>query len=115
MTTQPRQQLTANGHGRSWWQGFAAKMMLSTSALLLVVILITSAFSYNALRDMSLKVANQALEGHAQTFSHDLETRVYALVENLQELSSNAIIANALADDVGRDVYLRDFIAGCLR
>ena len=87
-------------------------MMLSTSALLLVVILITSVFSYNALKEMSLKVANQALEGHAQTFSHDLETRVYALVENLQELSSNAIIANALADDVGRDVYLRDFIAG---
>lgn len=87
-------------------------MMLSTSALLLVVILITSAFSYNALREMSLKVANQALEGHAQTFRHDLETRVYALVENLKELSSNAIIANALADDLGRDVYLRDFIAG---
>lgn len=87
-------------------------MMLSTSALLLVVILITSAFSYNALREMSLKVANQALEGHAETFSHDLETRVYALVENLQELSSNAIVANALADDLGRDIYLRDFIAG---
>ncbi|MCR4378193.1 MAG: PAS domain S-box protein [Rhodospirillales bacterium] len=112
MTTQPRQSVTANRQGRAWWQSFSAKMMLSTSALLLVIIFITSAFSYNALRDMSLKVTNQALEGHAQTFRHDLETRVYALVENLKELSSNAIIANALTDDLGRDVYLRDFVAG---
>jgi len=80
--------------------------------MLLVVILITAAFSYNALREMSLNVANQALEGHAQTFRHDMETRVSSLVENLKELSSNAIIATALTDDLGRDVYLRDFIAG---
>lgn len=97
---------------RAWWQGFAARIMLASTTMSLVVILITSAFSYNALREMSLKVANQALEGQARTLRHDLETRVASLAMNLHELSSNALVANALVDDVGRNVYLRDFIEG---
>jgi len=97
---------------RAWWQSFAARIMLSSAALSLTVLLISSAFSYNALRDMSLKVANQALEGQARTLRHDIEARVASLSVNLRALSANALIANALADDVGRDVYLRDFISG---
>ena len=80
--------------------------------LSLAVILITSFFSYNALREMSLKVAHQALEGQAQTLRHDLEARIVSLTVNLREMSSNALIANALADDVGRTIYLRDFLGG---
>ena len=107
-----RNTIDAPTDGQSWRRGFAAKVMLATSALSLAVILITSAFSYNALRGMSLKVANQALEGHARTLRHDLESRIGSLGANLRELSANALIANALADDLGREVYLRDFING---
>lgn len=98
--------------GRSWWRGFAARMLLSTSALVLAVILVTSAFSYQALREMSLKVAAQALQGEANVLRHDLESRVHSLQANLRELAGNALVANALVDDVGRDIYLRDFIGG---
>lgn len=112
MTQPSEQRFLADDNSRSWWQGFAAKIMLSTSALSLVVILITSAFSYNALHDMSLRVANQAMAGVAETLRHDMESRVVSLIESLTELSSNAIVANALADDLGREVYLRDFISG---
>jgi|GEM_PF-3090642 len=97
---------------RRWWRGFSARLMLSSAALSVTVILITSAISYNALREMSLTVANQSLEGQARTLSHDIEERIFSLVYNLRELSANALIANALTDDVGREVYLRDFVSG---
>jgi len=97
---------------RRWWQGFSARLMLSSAALSITVILITSAISYNALREMSLTVANRSLEGQARTLSHDIEERIFSLVYNLRELSANALIANALADDVGRETYLRDFVSG---
>ena len=97
---------------RGWWQGVAARSMISTSALVLVVILATAVVSYNALRDMSVRVANQALEGQAIVLRNDLERRMDSLAISLAELSANPLIANALADDLGREVYLRDFIAG---
>jgi len=112
-TEAPREQDNpAKPKNRAWWQGVGARLMLASTVMSLVVILITSAFSYNALREMSLKVANQALEGQARTLRHDIETRIAALAVNLRELSANALIANALVDDVGRDSYLRDFIRG---
>ncbi|HEY9080497.1 PAS domain S-box protein [Magnetovibrio sp.] len=61
---------------------------------------------------MSLKVAHQALDGQARTLRHDFEARISSLAANLREMSSNALIANALADDIGRTVYLRDFLGG---
>jgi len=112
MTDQTETGSLSRDRKRRWWQGFSARLMLSSAALSITVILITSAISYNALREMSLTVANQSLEGQARTLSHDIEERIFSLLDNLRELSSNALIANALADDVGRETYLRDFVSG---
>lgn len=97
---------------RPWWKGVAARTMVAMAMLSLVLMLIMSVLTYNALREMTLKVANQSLEGEANTLRHDLEGRVLSLIENLRELSGNALFANALADDLGRDTYLREFLNG---
>ncbi|MBX2830417.1 MAG: PAS domain S-box protein [Rhodospirillales bacterium] len=97
---------------RPWWQGVAARIMIAMALLSLVLMLIMSTLSYNALRQMTLKVASQSLEGEARTLRHDLEGRVLSLIDNLRELSGNALFANALADDRGRDAYLREFLDG---
>ncbi len=114
MIERPKSDAAKQPTSRPWWQGVAARIMVAMAILSLVLTLVMSALSYNALRQMTLKVARQSLEGEARTLRHDLEGRVLSLIDNLRELSANALFSNALADDRGRDVYLRDFIDGLL-
>lgn len=114
MIERPKSDIGKQPGSRPWWQGVAARIMVAMAMLSLALMLIMSVLSYNALRQMTLKVASQSLEGEARTLRHDLEGRVLSLIDNLRELSANALFANALADDRGRDAYLREFLGGFL-
>lgn len=93
----------------------SARLAVITMAVVSLVVVVTATLSYGELRKMALAVADKTLSAQANALSSDLENRLALLAENVRTLSSNSLIANALVDDLGRDIYLRTFLNGLRR
>ncbi len=61
---------------------------------------------------MTLNVAEQTLSLQAKGLASDLENRLQLIAENIEVLAQNSLVSNALVDDLGRDVYLKEFLKG---
>lgn len=90
----------------------AARIASVTVAVVALVVAVTATLAYSELRRMVLTVADRTLSAQADTLASDLESRLSLLAGDARTMASNGLIANALVDDLGRDVYLRNFLEG---
>ncbi|ABK45144.1 PAS/PAC sensor hybrid histidine kinase [Magnetococcus marinus MC-1] len=91
----------------------------TTHKAALAVGLLASAFiiaitwqSQHLLENDAIHNRNLALEDTAEHFSWTLQSRIFEIRDQLRALASNSLVANALADDKGREIYLPTFFSG---
>lgn len=90
----------------------SARVAGTTVLVVFMVVVTTAALSYAELRRMAMMVADRTLSAQANALASDLENRLSLLASSTKTLAANSLIANALVDDLGRDIYLRNFLAG---
>lgn len=95
--------------------GIIQRFVLSVAVLALILAIGVTISGYRA---TSAQMKTQ-LELQMQTVSEDLsfyiKNHIDELLDNLQLMADNPLVANALADNVGRDLYLGRFFSGISR
>lgn len=89
-----------------------ARVVAVAVAVVALVVVVTATLAYSELRRMALTVADRTLSAQIEALESDLENRLSLLAGDARTLAANGLVANALADDLGRDVYLRKFLEG---
>jgi PAS domain S-box-containing protein len=92
--------------------GFTSRITLANITAIFFIIAIMSSVSYYELRKMALGIAEQTLTLQSKNLASDLENRLFLISESSKTLAKNSLVANALVDDLGRDIYLKDFLRG---
>ena len=98
--------------GKGLFSGSLTVRIAAGAALLtLLTTLILGAISYSAMRRLLADSLEGRMTGGAQAVARHLEGRLSSLGSTLASLAENTLIGNALVDNMGRDVYLRSFLA----
>ncbi|OEJ64006.1 hypothetical protein BEN30_00925 [Magnetovibrio blakemorei] len=69
-------------------------------------------FSYLDMRAVLQTNMNDAVKLHGEYASNEVSGTINGLFESLTGLSNNTLVGNALVDDLGRNVYLANFLSG---
>lgn len=87
---------------------------IATAILLAVVAFVMSigVFSYFDMRAVIQHNVDDAVALHGEYASSQVSGTINGLFESLTELSNNTLVGNALVDDLGRSVYLVNFLNG---
>lgn len=103
--------LLRRGH---FWLASSLRHRVESFTLLvsLLFLLLLGVSSHMATRHLALEAVVDNLDHAAAQFAGDLEQRLGSAAATLARLSGDPLLANALVDSVGRDVYLVPFLAG---
>ncbi len=92
--------------------GLTARVLATNLMVVSLVVFSITTLNYFTLRDQALDVVEHTLLLQTHTLEDDLEYRLQQIGEHIRGLAANSLVANALVDDLGRTVYLRDFLKG---
>ncbi len=95
--------------------GLTARVLATNLMVVSLVVFSITALNYITLRGQALNVVEHSLLLQTHTLEDDLENRLQLIGEHIRDLAANSLVANALVDDLGRTVYLRDFLKGLPR
>jgi PAS domain S-box-containing protein len=84
-------------------QGKIGLALVSTS---LVVGLLMASVSFVVARQQIIESTNASLQAQEKLDRREIELKLGALLSQAESLASNTVTANALADSVGREIYL---------
>jgi PAS domain S-box-containing protein len=87
---------------------------IAAAILLVVMTFVTSigVFSYLDMRAVIQHNMDDAVDLHGENASIQISGTINGLFESLTGLSNNTLVGNALVDDLGRNVYLANFLNG---
>ena len=72
--------------------------------------LVLGVAAYTAMHKMAVDNLRTQMSGSARDAAQQISARFASLDATLKSLAANALIGNALVDDIGRDVYLKSFL-----
>ena len=106
----PAQSNSLDARPQRYRFGLTARVLASNLAIIALVVLVITALSYVELRRQAIEIADQTLLLQTRALVDDLEQRLQLTGDSIRRLAGNSLVANALVDDLGRTVYLRDFL-----
>gem|GEM_PF-3078145 len=90
--------------------GLTARVLATNLSIIALVVMTITALSYYELRRQAIDVAHDTLSLQTRALTHDLENRLQLIGDSIRTLAGNGLVVNALVDDLGRTVYLREFL-----
>ncbi len=87
------------------------KIAVGAGVLALVTVIILGGISYLAMRQQMIETLQAEIKESAKDISQRLDDKLAAMNSTLSSLSENTLVGNALVDSVGREIYLRSFLA----
>lgn len=88
---------------------FATRVGLVTAGVVATVILLGSTLSYVTTRNSIVSAYEREADARIRRIETHFETWLAGMVSHIEGTSKNTLLANALADSVGRDAYLRPY------
>ncbi|QYZ66349.1 MAG: response regulator [Gammaproteobacteria bacterium (ex Lamellibrachia satsuma)] len=87
------------------------KIAVGAGVMALVTVIILGGISYLAMRQQMIETLQAEIKESAKDISQRLDDKLAAMNSTLSSLSENTLVGNALVDNVGREIYLRSFLA----
>ncbi len=95
---------------RPYHFGLTVRVLVTNLSIIALVVVIITALSFYELRRQAIEIANDTLSLQTRTLTNDLENRLQLIGHSIRTLAGNGLVANALVDDLGRTVYLHEFL-----
>ncbi len=87
------------------------KIAVGTGVLTLITVVVLGGLSYLAMRQQMNETLYTEINESVQNLAQRLDDKLAAMNSTLSSLSENTLIGNALMDSIGREIYLRSFLA----
>lgn len=91
-------------------RSIVTKSGIAAAALAGMVVLCALVMTYFVTKEQILNSIQDQLDKRASLIALHIRTSVESITSNLNNLAANKLIANALADNSGRDIYLIPFL-----
>ena len=102
--------MKSSGINLPTYGSIATRVAVGATLLTLIVVLILGGASYYSARQLTLDALQTEMAYSAQEVVRQAESDLSLLHNTLVSLSRNALVGNALVDNVGRELYLRSFL-----
>ena len=89
---------------------FTSRIAVAAALLTLSVLLGGGAVSHYAMKNLMQKKLHNSLSYSATSIAQQLHAKLEALADTAADLAANTLIGSAIADDVGRQLYLEGFL-----
>ncbi|MBL3598981.1 MAG: response regulator [gamma proteobacterium endosymbiont of Lamellibrachia anaximandri] len=87
------------------------KIAVGTGVLTLITVFVLGGLSYLAMRQQMNETLHAEINESVQNLAQRLDDKLAAMNSTLSSLSENTLVGNALMDSIGREIYLRSFLA----
>ncbi|MBL3588579.1 MAG: response regulator [gamma proteobacterium endosymbiont of Lamellibrachia anaximandri] len=87
------------------------KIAVGTGVLTLITVVVLGGLSYLAMRQQMNETLHAEINESVQDLAQRLDDKLSAMNSTLSSLSENTLVGNALVDNIGREIYLRSFLA----